>query len=84
MSAQRKAPKPETEQVLRMYHDQLQEIEERWVFTRNAARQIAVQAVVEEGLSLATVSELIGVHRKTLTIWVQIRQAEIKGSSQKK
>lgn len=67
-----------------MYRDRLKEIEDQWVFTRKAARQIAVQAVVEEGLSLATVSELLGCHRKTLTLWVQIRQAEIKGATQKK
>lgn len=59
-------------------------VESEWKARRADLRFTACQAVIEQKLSLATVAEIAGINRKTLTIWVQIRQAEIKGAAQKK
>lgn len=47
---------------------------------RATLRELAIEAVIEKKIPIARVAAIADVHRKTLTIWVQVRQAEMRGA----
>jgi len=64
---------------LRAQAVQVQDLEEQWKIQRETLRELALAAVIDGKHSIQSVADTAHVHRKTLTIWVQVRQAEIKG-----
>lgn len=57
---------------------ELDAIEARWKIAREWNRTLTVRLVVQHELSIARVSELTGHHRNTVSLWVQIHNAEEK------
>lgn len=78
MATRRKEPSEATAQTIRMYRERIQEQEDALKFTRNAARQNLVLAIVREGISISIASELSGTDRRMITLWLQIHNAEQK------
>jgi hypothetical protein len=56
----------------------LDAIEERWKIERAHNRELTVRLVVQHQLSIARAVELTGHHRNTVSLWVQIHNAEEK------
>lgn len=53
--------------------------EEQLKLARERSRAYVIQAVTEQGLSVAKAAELSGHHRQTITLWLEIHNAEKKG-----
>lgn len=53
--------------------------EEALKLARERSRAYVIQAITEQGLSVAKAAELSGHHRQTITLWLQIHNAEKKG-----
>ena len=56
----------------------LDAIEERWKIERAHNKALTVRLVVQHGLSVAKAADLTGHHRNTVSLWVQIHNAEQK------
>jgi hypothetical protein len=56
----------------------LDAIEERWKAERDWNRILTVRLVTQHELTIARVSQLTGHHRNTVSLWVQIHNAEEK------
>jgi predicted DNA-binding protein (UPF0251 family) len=56
----------------------LDAIEERWKIERAHNKALTVRLVVQHGLSVAKAADLTGHHRNTVSLWVQIHNAEEK------
>lgn len=78
MAMKRKEPSEEAAASIRMYRERLAEIEEQWKFTRAAARANLIKVITEEGVSVATAALVSGNDRRTITVWLQIHNAEEK------
>lgn len=56
-----------------------EQLEEQLKESRERSRGYVIQAVTEHGISVSKASELSGHHRNSITLWLQIHNAEIKG-----
>jgi hypothetical protein len=56
----------------------LDAVEEAWKIARAHNRALTVRLVTDHELSIARVAELTGHHRNTVSLWVQIHNAEEK------
>jgi predicted HTH domain antitoxin len=56
----------------------LEAIEANWKIAREWNRTLTVRLVVQHELSIAKVAELTGHHRNTVSLWVQLHNAEEK------
>lgn len=61
-----------------------EEAEEALRLARERSRAYVIQAVTEQGLSVAKAAELSGHHRQSITLWLQIHNAEKKGRAEQK
>lgn len=59
----------------------VQSIEDERKIQWETLRELALKAVILQKQSIASVAAIADVHRKTLTIWVQVRQAEMKAAA---
>jgi transcriptional regulator with GAF, ATPase, and Fis domain len=82
MVAKAHLPSPETMKVIEMYNERLAEIEANYKFTRAAAKETLIQAIENEGMSLATAARLSGHDRRTIKVWLDVHNAA-KKSGQK-
>jgi hypothetical protein len=58
-------------------------LEEQLKESRERSRAYVLQAVIEQGLSVAKAAELSGHHRQSITLWLQIHNAEQKGRAER-
>ena len=56
----------------------LDAVEEAWKNARAHNRALTVRLVTQHELTIARVSQLTGHHRNTVSLWVQIHNAEEK------
>lgn len=56
----------------------LDAIEERWATERAHHKALVVRLVTQHGLSVAKAADVAGIHRNTVSLWVQIHNAEEK------
>jgi hypothetical protein len=56
----------------------LDAIEERWKIERAHNKALTVRLVTEHGLSVAKAADATGHHRNTVSLWVQLHNAEEK------
>jgi predicted DNA-binding protein (UPF0251 family) len=56
----------------------LEAIENRWKIERAHNKALTVRLVVQHGLSVQKAADLTGHHRNTVSLWVQIHNAEEK------
>lgn len=56
-----------------------EDLEESLRLSRERSRAYVIQAITKQGISVAKASDLSGHHRNTITLWLQIHNAEIKG-----
>lgn len=75
---------PGAAKSIEMYRERLAEIEENWKFVRAAAKQNLLQAITNEGMSVATAARLSGHTRQTIKIWLDVWNAEHKNDQQSK
>jgi DNA-binding NtrC family response regulator len=78
MPTPRKAVSEETLRAIRMFADRMAEMEESYKVTRAAERALLLQAITQEGMSVAAAAKMSGHNRKTITVWLQIYNAEKK------
>lgn len=56
----------------------LEAIENRWKVERAWNRALTVRLVTQHGLSVAKAADATGHHRNTVSLWVQLHNAEEK------
>jgi predicted HTH domain antitoxin len=56
----------------------LEAIEANWKIQREWNRALTVRLVIQHELSIAKVAEMTGHHRNTVSLWVQLHNAEEK------
>lgn len=56
----------------------LDAIEEAWKIARAHNRALTVRLVVQHGLSVQKAADATGHHRNTVSLWVQLHNAEEK------
>lgn len=60
-----------------------EDLEEQLKLSRERSRAYVLQAITETGLSVAKAAELSGHHRQSITLWLQIHNAEKKGRAER-
>jgi hypothetical protein len=58
----------------------LEAIEERWKIYRATSRRLTLELITQHGYSIQKAAKLSGHHRNTIMIWLNIHNAEVKGS----
>lgn len=66
----------ETHQIL--INASLAKIEDEFKFWRAASRKNVLEMITEQGVSVARAALLSGHHRATITVWLQVHNAEKK------
>jgi hypothetical protein len=61
----------------------LEAAEREWKHLRQQSRTLALELITIDKLSVSQVSQLSGHHRATLTVWLQVHNAEIKGRTER-
>lgn len=69
----------DTRMLLELASRNVRDIEREWKVEREKMRRHAVSLIIDHGESIHKVSEITGNHRKTITLWVQIERAEMRG-----
>lgn len=84
MNAHEDQPPYSIEQRLAQVRLVREEREASLKMARDLSRQIVLEAITEEGISVAKASEISGHNRATVTTWLQIHNAEKKGRAEGK
>lgn len=70
----------EVEEALAWKRQQLAEHEAQWKELRQHSRDLTMRLITEYGESVNRAAYLSGHHRNTITIWLKIHNAEVKGA----